>query len=167
MGSFWLLLSVVSRLLWAGDMRQFRPPGMSLGMHFGRVWQSLADLDARLSNRDTTLCIGNKGFKTLGVGHRIAIDNLIWIAPQQQFLTGISSFLPDSVRGISATAMIALGTKRGDTAVRIAVLMLSFKTSSQATPGAVTTKIGIKLSRPRYSKSTTRESSTCGSASTA
>jgi hypothetical protein len=164
MGSFWLLLSVVSRLLWAGDMRQFRPP-RDVTRH--ALWQSLADLDARLSNRDTTLCIGNKGFKTLGVGHRIAIDNLIRIAPQQQFLTGISSFLPDSVRGISATAMIALGTKRGDTAVRIAVLMLSFKTSSQATPGAVTTKIGIKLSRPRYSKSTTRESSTSGSASTA
>ena len=150
---------MVSRLLWAGDMRQFRPSPRG-DVTRPALWQSLADLDARLPNSDTTLCIGNKGLKTLGVGHRIAIDNVICMASS-------SSFLPESVPGISATAMIALGTKRGDTAVRIAVLMLSFKPSLQATPGAVTTEIGIKVSRLRYSKSTTRESSTSGSASTA
>ena len=71
------------------------------------------------------------------------------------------------VRGISATCTIASGTKRGDSAVRMAALSRPRSASSSATPGRSTTNSGIQLSRPKYSRSTTIESSTSGRASTA
>jgi hypothetical protein len=58
-------------------------------------------------------------------------------------LIGSSCFLPDKVRGISATWKISFGTKRGDSAVLIASLILRAIASSRARPGRNTTKSGI------------------------
>ncbi len=59
------------------------------------------------------------------------------------------------------------GTKRGLSAVRTAPAMRALSASSSVRPGRSTTNKGIQLGRPRYSRSTTRESITSGSASTA
>ncbi len=87
--------------------------------------------------------------------------------PSSSFLMGSSCFLPVRVRGTSATCTISSGTKRGESAVRMAAAMRSRSASSSAAPSRSATKSGMWLSRPRYSRSTTRLSSTSGKASTA
>src|SRR6266567_3055122 len=54
----------------------------------------------------------------LAIVSGLATFSIGW--PSRIFLTGTSSFLPDSVRGTSATVKISLGTTRADTALRIA-----------------------------------------------
>ena len=87
--------------------------------------------------------------------------------PIRTFFTGSSIFLPDSVLGTARTWKIALGTCRAESAWRIAALMRAASASSSDRPSRRTTKSGIQLSLPRYSRSTTRLSITSGSASTA
>ena len=87
--------------------------------------------------------------------------------PSSSFLIGSSCFLPVSVRGISATCTISSGTKRGDSAVRMAAFSRSRSAASSVSPSRSTTNIGIQLSLPRYSRSTTMLSSTSGRASMA
>ena len=88
-------------------------------------------------------------------------------APSSSFFTGSSIFLPDNVRGMAATCTISLGTWRADSASRMAAFRRFSSASSSTRPSRSTTKRGIQLSRPRNSRSTTRLSSTSGSASTA
>ena len=63
--------------------------------------------------------------------------------PSSSFLIGSSCFLPESVRGISATCRISSGTKRGLSAVRMAPAIFAFSASSSATPGRSTTNSGM------------------------
>ena len=60
------------------------------------------------------------------IGHRVLVDDLLQRLAQQQLLDrAVSCFLPDSVRGTSATCKISFGTKRGDSAVRMAPLIFA------------------------------------------
>ena len=61
-------------------------------------------------------------------------------SPRRMRLTGASSFLPVSVRGIAGTARIMSGTWRGESCERRLRLMLPRSSSSSATPSASTTK---------------------------
>ena len=63
--------------------------------------------------------------------------------PSSNFLIGSSCFLPDSVRGISATWKMSFGTKRGDSAVLIASLIFLRIASSSAAPSRSTTNSGM------------------------
>ena len=55
--------------------------------------------------------------------------------PSNSFLMGSSCFLPLKVRGTSATAKMASGTKRGLSAVRMAAWMRARSASSSVLPG--------------------------------
>jgi hypothetical protein len=57
----------------------------------------------------------------LAIASRLTTFSIGW--PSSSFLIGSSCFLPDSVRGISATWKMSSGTKRGDSEVLMALLM--------------------------------------------
>jgi hypothetical protein len=72
---------------------------------------------------------------------RLTTFSIGW--PSSSFLIGSSCFLPDSVRGISATWKMSLGTKRGDSEVLMALFSRARIASSSATPGRSTTNSGM------------------------
>ena len=63
--------------------------------------------------------------------------------PSSNFLIGSSCFLPESVRGMSSTWNISLGTNRGESAFLIASTMRAFRPASSTSPGRSTTNSGM------------------------
>src|ERR1022692_883537 len=86
--------------------------------------------------------------------------------PSRIFLTGTSSFLPDSVRGMPGTWWISSGTWRGDSWLRSSARIRAVRSSSSSQPSAGTTYKMRRPSRPSCPVSTTRLSATSGSRST-
>jgi hypothetical protein len=77
----------------------------------------------------------------LAIASRLSTFSSGW--PSSSFLIGSSCFLPDSVRGISATWKISLGTKRGLSAVRMAPLIARAHRLVQRLPSRSTTNSGM------------------------
>ena len=82
-------------------------------------------------------------------------------------MTGSSSTLPDSVRGTSATAIMSLGTWRGEQSSRTRLRISATTSSVSYAPSRSTTNSGIQASAPSTGTSTTSASVTASTASTA
>ena len=95
-------------------------------------------------------------------------------APARIRFTGSSSFLPDSVRGITGTTSIESGTWRGDSSEASARLMRPASSSSSTTPSrratnSTSSPMPEALTRPTAGSSstwTTSESATSSNPST-
>ena len=72
---------------------------------------------------------------------RLTTFSIGW--PSSSFLIGSSCFLPLRVRGTSGTCRMSSGTKRGLSAVRMALAMRARSASSSSTPGRSTTNSGM------------------------